>query len=95
MEVPEFKVPPDGPVITQLPLTARQPPVTLTPEARVEVEFALVCCMEPPERVSPAEERSPPPATESPAEVHVEVALPVTLKEVPVAEPKIAVIPEA
>ena len=51
--------------------------------------------MEPPVMVSPWLEASPPPATESPADVQVEVALPVTLNEVPVAAPNSEGIPAA
>ena len=54
----------------------------------------LVCSMLPPEMVSPAEERSPPPATEMPELVNVEVAVPWTINEDVAIKPCTVVVPE-
>lgn len=92
------RVPSELETVKQVPLVAKQPPVKLMPEARVEVELALVWVILPPVMVSPDSEERPPlvPTLIPPAkvEVAVEDALidwswvrPVTLRAVVVPSP--------
>ena len=89
-EPPEERQVPDG--------IWKQPPERAIPLLKEEVaeEERLI---EPPVIVRPADESKPPPATESPPLVYVEVAEPVTLRlfvsTVPVAKnPFAVVVPE-